>query len=140
MYQHRPTFGGGFASQHLNIFPTFRGEMPNIQYQPLGESKTIFSVSLMCPDCEAERKALRRRTTGVRPTGDSGGRRRQYSITSTPRPGTDELSGLSVAYPIAGRGPGPRPDPVRMSLTGSTCGGDGGVRGGMRDVAAAARV
>ena len=27
------------------------------------------------------------------------------------RPGTDVLSGLSVAYPVAGRGPGPRPDP-----------------------------
>ena len=46
IYQHQPTFRGGFASQHLNIFPTFRGEMPNIQYQPLGESKTIFSVNL----------------------------------------------------------------------------------------------
>ena len=27
--------------QYLNIWPTFRGEIANIQYQPLGEFKTI---------------------------------------------------------------------------------------------------
>ena len=39
-YQRQPTFRGGFASQHLNIFPTFRGEIANIQHQPLGECET----------------------------------------------------------------------------------------------------
>ena len=54
---------------------------------------------------------LERPCKSTPPTGDSGGRQRQSIITSTPRPGTDVLSGLSVVYPTAGRGPGPRPDP-----------------------------
>ena len=69
IYQHQPTFRGGFASQHLNIFPTFRGEIANIQHQPLGECETTSVENL------TRRAALEirhTRTVSQRPFHDRG--------------------------------------------------------------------